>query len=182
MHGREADGATWLAGRDTSQSPTNYLPVQKVFVYTAFVIDVFSRRIVGWRVARSLHTQLPLDALEQALDQRDTGEELVHHSDRGVQYLSIRYSKRLEEAGIRASVGSVGNSYDNAMAESINALYKAELIHKKKRWTSLKAVELATLKWVHWFNHQRLLGPISDVSPVEFEQSFYSRQQATLAA
>ena len=159
-----------------------YVPVQKGFVYTAFVIDVFSRRIVGWRVDKSLHTQLPLDALEQALDQRHTGEGLVHHSDRGVQYLSIRYSKRLEEAGIRASVGSVGSSYNNAMVESINALYKAELIDKKKRWRSLEAVELATLKWVHWFNHERLLGPIGDVPPAEFERSFYSRQEAILAA
>lgn len=99
-----------------------------------------------------------------------------------MQYLSIRYSKRLEEAGFRALVGSVGSSYDNAMAESINVLYKAELIHKKKRWTSLAAVELATLKWVHWFNHWRLNGPIGDVPPAEFEQSFYSRQEAILAA
>lgn len=148
------------------------------FAYVSFVVDVFSRRIVGWRVDSSLKTDLALDALEQALHQRSTSEELVHHSDRGVQYLSIRYTERLAEAGIQASVGSVGSSYDNAMAETIMGLYKTEVIRRKGPWRNVEAVELSTLNWVHWFNHDRLLEPIGYVPPAEYEESFYQRQEA----
>ena len=138
--------------------------------------DVYSRRIVGWRVSRSLKTDLALDALEQAIYQREINDSLVHHSDRGVQYLSIRYTQRLIDAGIQASVGSVGSSYDNALAETIIGLYKTEVIHRKGPWSKLEAVEIATLNWVHWFNHERLLGPIGYVPPAEFEESYYHRQ------
>jgi transposase InsO family protein len=145
------------------------------FAYVAFVIDVFSRTIVGWRVSRSLRSDLALDALEQALHQRPRDGDLVHHSDRGVQYLSIRYTERLAEAGIEASVGSVGDSYDNALAETINGTYKAELIYRKGPWRSVEAVELATLEWVDWFNNRRILGPLGYVTPVEFESMYYAR-------
>ena len=146
------------------------------FAYVAFVVDVFSRFIVGWRVSSSLRSDLALDALEQALDQRPFQERLIHHSDRGVQYLSIRYTERLKEAGIEASVGSVGDSYDNAMAESVNGLYKTELIWRQGPWRSIEAVELATLKWVDWFNHRRLLAPLGYVPPDEFELAYYRRE------
>jgi putative transposase len=150
------------------------------FVYVAFVIDVFARRIVGWRVSASSRTDFVLDALEQALHaRRPTQGGLIHHSDRGVQYVSIRYTERLAEAGIEPSVGSVGDSYDNALAETINGLYKAEVIHRRS-WKNLEAVELATLEWVDWFNHRRLLGPIGNIPPAEAEEAYY-RQQATLA-
>ena len=139
------------------------------FVYVAFITDVFSRRIVGWRVSRSLRSDLALDALEQALHARRDLEQLVHHSDRGVQYLSIRYTERLREAGIESSVGSVGDSYDNALAETINGLYKAELIWPNGPWRSVEEVEFATLEWVDWFNHRRLLEPIGNIPPAEFE-------------
>ena len=144
--------------------------------YVAFVIDAFSRRIVGWRVCSSMKTGLPLDALEQALHERDAGDELVHHSDRGSQYLSIRYSERLSDAGLRASVGSVGDSYDNALAESINGLFKTEVIRRGAPWRTVESVELASLHWVHWFNHRRLLEPLGYVPPVEYEDAFYRRQ------
>jgi putative transposase len=147
------------------------------FAYVAFVIDVFSRYIVGWRVSRSLRSDLALDALEQALHARPHGDGLVHHSDRGVQYLSIRYTERLAQAGVEASVGSVGDSYDNALAESVNGLYKAEVIHRKGPWRSVEAVELATLEWVDWFNNRRLFGPIGHVPPAEFESAYYQRQE-----
>jgi len=143
------------------------------FVYVAFVIDVFSRRIIGWRVARSMRTELVLDALEQALWSRSGIQGVVHHSDRGSQYLSIRYSERLTEAGAQPSVGSVGNSYDNALAETIIGLYKAEVIHRRGPWRHLEDVEYATLEWVDWFNHRRLLEPIGNVPPAEFEASYY---------
>jgi putative transposase len=143
------------------------------FIYVAFVIDVFARRIVGWRVSRSMQTDLVLDALEQALHARQVDPGLIHHSDRGVQYLSIRYSERLEENGVNASVGSTGDSYDNAMAETIIGLYKAEVIHARGPWRSLDAVEYATLEWVDWFNNRRLLEPIGHVPPAEFEQAYY---------
>ncbi len=139
------------------------------FVYVAFVLDVFSRKIVGWRVSNSLRSDLALDALEQALHARSEIDELVHHSDRGVQYLSIRYTERLAEAGIEASVGSVGDSYDNALAETIIGLYKTELIRRNGPWRSLEAVEFATLEWVDWFNNRRLFGPIGNMPPAEFE-------------
>jgi putative transposase len=146
------------------------------FAYVAFVIDVFSRCIVGWRVSSSLRSDLALDALEQALHARPFSEGLVHHSDHGVQYLSIRYTERLAAAGVEASVGSVGDSYDNALAESVNGLYKTEVIRRKGPWRSVEAVELATLDWVHWFNRERLLAPLGYVPPAEFEEAYYRRQ------
>jgi transposase InsO family protein len=142
-------------------------------VYVAFVIDVFARYIVGWRVWNSLKTDLVLDALEQALYARDGTQGLVHHSDRGSQYLSIRYTERLAEAGIDASVGSVGDSYDNALAETINGLYKTEVIRARGPWRNMDEVEYATLEWVDWFNNRRLLEPIGDIPPAEFEQAYY---------
>ena len=141
------------------------------FVYVAFVIDVFSRWIVGWRVASSMRTDLVLDALEQALWSRQVDEGLVHHSDRGSQYLSISDTERLAEAGLQASVGSVGDSYDNALAETINGLYKTELIRRRGPWRHVDDVEYATLEWVDWFNHRRLLEPIGNVPPAELEMA-----------
>ena len=143
------------------------------FVYVAFIIDVFARRIVGWRVSRSLHTELVLDALEQALWSRTKTEGLVHHSDRGCQYLSIRYTERLAEANIDSSVGSVGDSYDNALAETINGLYKTEVIRRRGPWKNIEDVEYATLEWVDWFNNRRLLEPIGNVPPAEYEMMYY---------
>jgi transposase InsO family protein len=153
-----------------------YVATWAGFVYVAFVIDVFSRRIVGWRVSSSLRSDLALDALEQALYARPHSEDLVHHSDRGVQYLSIRYTQKLADAGIAASVGSVGDSYDNAMAESVIGLYKTEVIRRRGPWRHVEAVELATLEWVHWFNNRRLLEPIGHVPPAEFELAYYRSQ------
>ena len=146
------------------------------FVYVAFVIDVFARRIVGWRVARSMRTELVLDALEQALWARKKVTGLIHHSDRGSQYLSIRYSERLAEAGVNPSVGSVGDSYDNALAETIIGLFKTEVIHHRGPWRGLDDVEYATLEWVDWFNHRRLLEPIGNVPPAELEATYERRQ------
>jgi len=143
------------------------------FVYVAFIIDVFARRVVGWRVSRSLHTDLVLDALEQALWSRTKTEGLVHHSDRGCQYLSIRYTERLAEANIDSSVGSVGDSYDNALAETINGLYKTEVIRRRGPWKNIEDVEYATLEWVDWFNNRRLLEPIGDMPPAEYEMMYY---------
>jgi len=157
-----------------------YVATWAGFVYVAFVIDVFARCIVGWRVSRSMQTDLVLDALEQALHARQVNTGLIHHSDRGVQYLSIRYSERLEENGVEASVGSTGDSYDNAMAETIIGLYKTEVIHPRGPWRSLDAVEYATLEWVDWFNNRRLLEPIGHVPPAEFEREYY-RLNATPA-
>ena len=150
------------------------------FVYVAFVTDVFSRKIVGWRVSNSLRSDLALDALEQALQDRKNVDSLVHHSDRGVQYLSIRYTDRLAEAGIEASVGSIGDSYDNALAETINGLYKAEVIRPNGPWRGIEEVEFATLEWVDWFNNRRLLAPIGHVPPAEFE-AMYDQIQASQA-
>ncbi len=149
------------------------------FVYVAFVIDVFSRHIVGWRVSRSLKTELVLDALEQAIWARKDTSELIHHSDRGCQYLSIRYSERLAEAGIEASVGSVGDSYDNALAETVNGLYKTEVIRhpNKGPWKTIDEVEYATLEWVDWFNNRRLLKPIGIIPPVEYEKQYYIQSE-----
>ena len=148
------------------------------FVYVAFVIDVFSRMIVGWRVSRSLRSDLALDALEQALWARPDTDQLVHHSDRGVQYVSIRYTERLAEAGIEPSVGSVGDSYDNAMAETIIGLYKTEVIHRLGPWHNVDHVEFETLDWVDWFNKRRLLEPIGNIPPAEFEDLFYRSQES----
>ena len=153
------------------------------FVYTAFVIDVFSRRIIGWRVARSMSAELVLDALEQAIWARAGVHGVVHHSDRGSQYLSIRYSERLAEVGAQPSVGSVGDSYDNALAETIIGLYKTEVIHRRGPWRHMDAVEYATLEWVDWFNHRRLLEPIGNVPPAELEASYHqSTGQLPMAA
>ena len=160
-----------------------YVATWAGFVYVAFVIDVFARRIIGWRVARSMHAELVLDALEQALWSRSGIKGVVHHSDRGSQYLSIRYSERLAEAGAEPSVGSVGDSYDNALAETIIGLYKTETIHRRGPWRHLEAVEYATLEWVDWFNHRRLLEPIGNVPPAEFEATYYhSTSQLPMAA
>jgi transposase InsO family protein len=154
-----------------------YVATWRGFVYVAFVIDVFARRIVGWRVSASLATDLVLDALEQAIyDRRGAGvEDLVHHSDRGSQYLSMRYTDRLAEAGIAPSVGSRGDSYDNALAESIIGLFKTEVIQRKGPWRHLEAVEFATLTWIDWFNTRRLLEPIGYVPPAEYEATYYAQ-------
>ena len=165
-------------------SDFTYVSTRQGFVYVAFVIDVFARYIVGWRVSRSMHTEFVLDALEQALWARQPQRDaLIHHSDRGAQYVSIRYTERLAEAGIETSVGSKGDSYDNALAETINGLYKAELIHRRGPWKSAEAVELATLEWVAWFNHHRLLAPIGYMPPAEAEANYYRSQtgQAVMA-
>jgi putative transposase len=143
------------------------------FVYVAFVIDVFARRIVGWRASRSMHTELVLDALDQALHARQVENGLIHHSDHGSQYLSIRYTDRLTENGVTASVGSVGDSYDNALAETVIGLFKTEVIYARGPWRSLEAVEYATLEWVDWFNHRRLLEPIGYLPPAQFEREYY---------
>jgi transposase InsO family protein len=158
-----------------------YVATWKGFVYVAFVIDVFARMIVGWRVSSSLRTDLALDALEQALHARPNSDRLVHHSDRGVQYLSIRYTERLADAGVESSVGTVGDSYDNALAESVIGLYKTEVIRPRGPWRHAEQVEFATLTWVDWFNNRRLLEPIGDIPPVEHEEAYY-RDQTTPAA
>lgn len=157
-------------------SDFTYVATWQGFVYVAFVIDTFARRIVGWRVSRTAHASFVLDALEQAIHQRQPAHRggLVHHSDRGSQYISIKYTERLAEAGIEPSVGSVGDSYDNALAETINGLYKAEVIHKRGPWRNFEAVEFATLEWVDWFNHRRLLEPIGNIPPAEAEQLYYA--------
>jgi transposase InsO family protein len=161
-----------------------YVATWRGFAYVAFVIDVFSRRIVGWRATRSLRSDLALDALEQALYDRETDAGLVHHSDRGVQYLSIRYTERLAEAGIEPSVGSRGDSYDNALAESVIGLFKTELIRQAGPWRGLDDVEYATLEWVAWFNTQRLLEPLGYLPPAEYEEQYHraSAAQATEVA
>jgi len=152
------------------------------FAYVAFIVDVFSRFIVGWRVSRNMKTDFMLDALEQALYARklDKGG-LIHHSDRGSQYVSIRYSERLLQAEIDPSVGSTGDSYDNALAETINGLYKTEVVRKKGPWKTIEALEWETLNWVHWFNQTRLLGPIGHIPPAEFEALYERSQQECLA-
>ena len=157
-------------------SDFTYVATWTGFVYVAFVIDVFARRIVGWRVSRSAHAGFVLDALEQALHERlpVSGGGLVHHSDRGSQYVSIKYTERLAGAGLVPSVGSVGDSYDNALAETINGLYKAEVIHRRGPWRSMEAVEFATLEWVDWFNNRRLLEPIGNIPPAEAEARYYA--------
>jgi putative transposase len=156
-------------------SDFTYVSTWQGWLYVAFVIDVFARRIVGWRVSSSMRTDFVLDALEQALYDRqpERADALIHHSDRGSQYVSIRYTERLAEAGIEPSVGSRGDSYDNALAETINGLYKAELIHRRAPWKTKEAVELATLEWVSWFNHHRLLEPIGYIPPAEAEANYY---------
>ena len=156
-------------------SDFTYVSTWQGWQYVAFVIDVYARRIVGWRQSSSMRTDFVLDALEQALYDRQPQRDdaLVHHSDRGSQYVSIRYSERLAEAGIEPSVGSRGDSYDNALAETINGLYKAELIHRRAPWKTKESLELATLEWVSWFNHHRLLEPIGYIPPAEAEENYY---------
>jgi len=157
-------------------SDFTYVATWAGFVYVAFVIDAYARRIVGWRASRTAHAGFVLDALEQALHERRPQHRagLIHHSDRGSQYVSIKYTERLAEAGIEPSVGSVGDSYDNALAETINGLYKAEVIHRRGPWRSFEAVEFATLEWVDWFNNRRLLEPIGHIPPAEAEAAYYA--------
>ena len=160
-----------------------YVWTRTGFVYTAFVVDVFSRAIVGWRVSASLHAELALDALEMALWTRGPDlPGLVHHSDRGVQYLAIRYTERLALAEAVSSVGSRGDSYDNALAETVNGLYKAELINRQGPWRTVEQVELATAEWVHFWNTRRLHSACGDVPPAEFEQAYHQRLSATTEA
>ncbi|MBB5518327.1 transposase InsO family protein [Amphiplicatus metriothermophilus] len=156
-----------------------YVSTWSGFVYAAFVIDVFARRIVGWRVSRSMEAQFGLDALEQAVAQRRPTNGLIHHSDRGVQYVSIKYTERPVDEGIEPSVGSVGDSYDNALAETVIGLYKTELIHRRRPWRSFEAVEFATLGWVDWFNKRRLLEPIGNIPPAEAEDRFHAQLEGT---
>ena len=165
-------------------SDFTYVATWQGFVHVAFVIDAYARRIVGWRVSRTATAGFVLDALEQAIHQRrpakDTG--LVAHSDRGSQYLALRYTERLAEAGIAPSVGSVGDSFDNALAETVIGLFKTEVIRRRGPWRSLEAVEFATLEWVHWFNHRRLLGPIGHIPPAEAEARFHGQLENTAMA
>ena len=170
--------ALWL-------SDFTYVATWAGFVYVAFVIDAFARRIVGWRVSRSMQAEFVLDALEQAIHDRCPAEtdDLVHHSDRGSQYVSIKYTERLTEVGIDPSVGSVGDSYDNALAETVIGLFKTEVIRRCGPWRSLEAVEFATLEWVDWFNNRRLLEPIGNMPPAEAEQRYHTqRGTAAMAA
>lgn len=162
-------------------SDFTYVSTWQGWLYVAFVIDVYARRIVGWRVSKSMTTDFVLDALEQALYARQPGNDgsLTHHSDRGSQYVSIRYSERLAESGIEPSVGSRGDSYDNALAETINGLYKAELIHRRAPWKTRESVELATLEWVAWFNHKRLHSSIGYMPPAEAEANYYNQLGTT---
>lgn len=173
----DAPNMLWL-------SDFTYVATWQGFVYVAFVIDAFARRIVGWRASRTAHAGFVLDALDQALHDRRPVHRggLIHHSDRGVQYVSIRYSERLAEAGIEPSVGSVGDSYDNALAETINGLYKAEVIHRRGPWRSFEAAEFATLEWVDWFNNKRLLETIGNIPPAEAEQRYYAMLDAPAMA
>ena len=159
-----------------------YVATWAGFVYVAFVIDVFSRMIVGWRVSRSMRSELALDALEQALHARPLTGDLVHHSDHGGQYLSIRYTERLMAAGVERSVGSVGDAYDNALAESVIGLFKTELIDRRGPWRNFDAVEYATLEWVDWFNRRRLLEPLGHLPPAEFESLYYATEQPAVVA
>lgn len=165
-------------------SDFTYVSTWQGWLYVAFVVDVFARCIVGWRVSRTMATDFVLDALEQALYARQPAgsESLIHHSDRGSQYVSIRYTERLAEAGIEPSVGSRGDSYDNALAETINGLYKAEIIHRRGPWKSRESVELATLEWVSWFNHQRLMEPLGYIPPAEAEANYYRKIASQEAA
>jgi len=158
-------------------SDFTYVSTWQGWLYVAFVTDVFARRIVGWKVSTSMSTDFVLDALEQALHARRPGDTsgLIHHSDRGSQYLSIRYTDRLAEAGVDTSVGSRGDSYDNALAETINGLYKAEVVHRQGPWKTRQSLELATLEWVAWYNDKRLMECLGDIPPAEAEANDYRR-------
>jgi transposase InsO family protein len=164
-------------------SDFTYVATWQGLVYVAFVIDVVARRIVGWRVSRTAHAGFVLDALEQALhDRRPLKDGLIHHSDRGGQYVSIRYTERLIEVGIEPSVGSVGDSCDNALAETVNGLFKTEVIRRRGPWRSMEAVEFATLEWVDWYNNRRLLAPIGNIPPAEAEARYYEQLEAPALA
>ena len=165
-------------------SDFTYVATWQGFAHVAFVIDAYARRIVGWRVSRTATASFVLDALEQAIHQRRPAKDagLVAHSDRGSQYLALRYTERLAEAGIAPSVGSVGDSYDNALAETVIGLFKTEVIRRRGPWRGLEAVEFATLEWVHWFNHRRLLGPIGHIPPAEAEARFHGQLENTAMA
>ena len=157
-----------------------YVATWSGMVYVCFIVDVFSRSIVGWRVATNMRTDMVLDALEMARWSRGTRlEGLVCHSDAGSQFTSIRYGERLAELGALPSIGSVGDSYDNALAETVNGLYKTEVIRRQGPWRHVDEVELATLNWVHWFNTIRLHSSLGDIPPAEFEQTHYRQQQTT---
>jgi transposase InsO family protein len=160
-------------------SDFTYVATWQGFAYVAFVIDAYARRIVGWRVSASAHAGFVIDALEQAVHDRRPvkGAGLVHHSDRGSQYLPIKYTERLGEAGIEPSVGSVDDSYDNALAETISGLFKAEVIHRHGPWRRFEAVEYATLEWVDCFNNRRLLEPLGNIPPAEAEANFYTAME-----
>lgn len=155
-----------------------YVSTWSGFVFVAFIIDTFSRIIVGWRAMKAMTTDMTLDALEQAIWARKLKGTLIHHSDRGSQYLSIRYTERLAEAGITPSVGSVGDAYDNALAESVIGLYKTEVIYKNGPWKTFDAVEYATLDWISWFNSKRLLEPIGNIPPAEYENLYYTQERS----
>lgn len=183
-HSDDQKRADDLVQRDfTAQHPNNlwvadftYIQTRSGWVYTAFIIDVFSRAIVGWKVSTRMNTDMVLNALEQALHNRGMPENVIHHSDRGVQYLSIRYTNRLEATNMKVSVGTTGDSYDNALAETVNGLYKTEVIeYLKSDWAGLSDVELATLNWVDWFNKIRLHSAIGYVSPLEYEAMYYAK-------
>ena len=165
-------------------SDFTYVSTWQGFTYVAFIIDTFANRIVGWKVSRSAKTDFVLDALEQALYARrpDRSGKLTHHSDRGSQYVSIRYTERLAEAGTLPSVGSVGDAYDNALAETINGLYKTEVIRRRSSWKTMEEVEMQTLKWVDWFNHRRLLEPIGNIPPAEAEENYHAMMDNTKMA
>ena len=161
-------------------SDFTYVATWSGFVYVAFVIDAFARRIVGWRVSRTARAEFVLDALEQALhDRQPWRANLIHHSDRGVQDVSLKYTERLAEAGIEPSVGSVGDSYDNALAETIIGLFKTEVIHRRGPWRSFESVEFATLEWVDWYNNRRLLEPIGNIPPAEAEAAYHVQLEVT---
>ena len=171
------DGPWGNPGTAPRPDPYTYVATWSGFVYAAFIVDAFSRYIVGWQTSTSLRTDLALDALEMAIWRRQGETEgLIHHSDMGVQYLAIRYTQRLAEAGAVTSVGSKGDSFDNALAETIIGLYKTEVIRRRGPWRGIDDVEYATLEWVDWFNHRRLLEPIGHVPPLEFEATYWSRE------
>jgi putative transposase len=175
--GADRPNALWVAD-------FTYVATWQGFVYVAFVIDVFARHIVGWRASRTAHAGFVLDALEQALHDRRPvhGGGLIHHSDRGSQYLSITYTERLKDAGVEPSVGSVGDSFDNALAETIKGLYKTEVINRRGPWRNFEAVEFATLEWIDWFNTRRLLAPIGNIPPAEAEARYYAQTKERAAA
>jgi putative transposase len=191
-HASDVLGSATQASRPTATIETKtrpwladltYVWTVSGFCYTAFVVDAFSRRIVGWRVAASLRTDLALDALEMAIWARGSAlPGLVHHSDRGVQYLSIRYTERLAQAEAVNSVGAKGDSHDNAPAETVNGPYKAELIHRRGPWRSVDQVELATGEWVDWWNRERLHGACGGIPPAEFEAAYAAQLEVSPAA